>query len=372
MATAFVLMPFDDDFTVLYTGFIRPVLEECSFVVERADDIENNRNILRDIVSGIHNSDLIVAELTGNNPNVLYELGLAHALRKPVIHLTQAIDDVPFDLRSYRMFEYSRDFSKIDEAKQKLASNAKAFLEGRSQFGNPVTDFLGEGAHQERVARTQAGSVPEIARNPEALGDPLQLGIGKAMDGEEERGFLDHLVDVNEGYARAGEVSSEVALSLGTLTVDIQKATEEITRVTARPNSSTASAAQSICRRLAPKFATFNADVSRANGVYAEVLDNTEDSLEFLVSFQLVATSGNMPPESAEAIGTLRGLRQTILKARDSTLEFASTVAELPGMERRLNRETARTTTEVRVMANHLDRIYASISRAINASGIAE
>ena len=85
MATAFVLMPFDDDFKVLYTSFIQPVLEQCGFVVEQAGDIENNRNILRDIISGINNSDLVVADLTGNNPNVLYELGLAHALEKPVI-----------------------------------------------------------------------------------------------------------------------------------------------------------------------------------------------------------------------------------------------------------------------------------------------
>ena len=128
MANAFVLMPFDEDFTALYTDFIRPVLQQHGFVVERADDIENNRNILRDVITGINNCDLVVAELTGNNPNVLYELGLAHALRKPVIHLTQSLDELPFDLRSYRMVEYSRDFSKIGAAKDKLASSATAFF----------------------------------------------------------------------------------------------------------------------------------------------------------------------------------------------------------------------------------------------------
>ena len=371
MATAFVLMPFDDDFTVLYTGFIQPVLEQCGFVVERADDIENNRNILRDIISGIHNSDLVVADLTGNNPNVLYELGLAHALEKPVIHLTQAIDEVPFDLKSYRMFEYSRDFSKMSEAKDRLAINAKAFLAGTSRFGNPVTDFVRERVPDGRVVYAQTDHVTEAPRYSEAPCDPPRSGIGNATDGGEKRGYLDHLVDVSEGYERAGEVSVEVARSLETLTGDLEKAGNEFTRVGENPNSSTASAAQSICRRLAPKFATFNADVGRANEAYAEVLSNTEDSLEFLVTFQL-ATSGSASPELVDATETLRSLSQTILDTRESILGFANAVDEVPRIERRLNRETARTSTEIRAMANHLDRIYASISRAINASGHAE
>ena len=161
MHNAFVLMSFDDDFEVLYTDFIRPVLQECGFDVKRADDIENNRNILRDIIEAIDRSDLVIAELTGNNPNVLYELGLAHALKKPVIHLTQALDEVPFDLRSYRILEYGRDFSKIQEAKERLTNIARAYREGRSRFGNPVTDFYGaptvNGPAGEGVQNTSAG-----------------------------------------------------------------------------------------------------------------------------------------------------------------------------------------------------------------------
>ena len=214
MANAFVLMPFDEDSTALYTDFIQPVLEQHGFVVERADDIENNRNILRDVISGINNCDLVVAELTGNNPNVLYELGLAHALRKPVIHLTQSLDELPFDLRSYRMVEYSRDFSKIGAAKDKLASSATAFLEGRSQFGNPVTDFLVDrGAGGTAVAMQVEGAI-EVVQAPDTVGNVNRARTATVTDGEEERGYLDHLVDVNEGYARAGEVSEELAARL--------------------------------------------------------------------------------------------------------------------------------------------------------------
>ena len=78
------------------------------------------------------------------------------------------------------------------------------------------------------------------------------------------------------------------------------------------------------------------------------------------------------PGAEVDATETLRSLSQTILDTRESILGFANAVDEVPRIERRLNRETARTSTEIRAMANHLDRIYTSISRAINASGHAE
>ena len=71
----------------------------------RADDIDNQQNILNDIVKSIRSSELIVADLTDPNPNVYYELGLAHAMRKRVVLMTQDLGSMPFDLRSYRTIE---------------------------------------------------------------------------------------------------------------------------------------------------------------------------------------------------------------------------------------------------------------------------
>ena len=131
---AFVIMPFDDQFTTVFSHFIKPILEELGFNVERADDIENQRNILRDIVENIHNSALIIADLTTANANVFYELGLAHALRKPVILMTQSIEEVPFDLGPYRLLEYSTHFVEIEEAKENLTSYARGFRDRTTKF----------------------------------------------------------------------------------------------------------------------------------------------------------------------------------------------------------------------------------------------
>ena len=58
------------------------------------------------IWQGIHAAKILVAELTGRNPNVFYELGLAHALEKPVVLVSSNQDDVPFDVQHIRVIYY--------------------------------------------------------------------------------------------------------------------------------------------------------------------------------------------------------------------------------------------------------------------------
>ena len=139
--TAFVLMPFAPEFDDIYSRFLHPVLTDSGFEVKRADDLVSQQNILRDVIDGIVNRDLIVADLTSLNPNVFYEIGVAHTLDKPVILITQNRNDTPFDLEQYRILEYSRDFASIEDAKVKLAEYASQFLQGDISFGNPVSDF---------------------------------------------------------------------------------------------------------------------------------------------------------------------------------------------------------------------------------------
>ena len=142
MPSVFVLMPFEKRFDAVYLDFIKNVLEEEGFEVRRADDIHSQQNILKDIIQSIRGANLIVADLTSSNPNVYYELGIAHALGRPVIHMVQSpIEDVPFDLRSYRLIAYSTHFTEIEKAKDELAKYARKFREGKLPFGNPVTDF---------------------------------------------------------------------------------------------------------------------------------------------------------------------------------------------------------------------------------------
>jgi hypothetical protein len=110
----FVLMPFvkTHNFPEVWEDVIRNEIFELSevrdkFSCVRADDIFDNRAIIDDIVRLIRQADVIIADLSTRNPNVLYELGRAHEMGKECILLTQDIEDVPFDLRHLRVVVYS-------------------------------------------------------------------------------------------------------------------------------------------------------------------------------------------------------------------------------------------------------------------------
>jgi hypothetical protein len=94
--TCFVMMPFAEPIGGYYTSIYRPAIERAKLTAVRADaDIYGTGKIIDQIWKGIHAARVLVAELTDRNPNVLYELGLAHALYKPVVLISSNKDDVP-------------------------------------------------------------------------------------------------------------------------------------------------------------------------------------------------------------------------------------------------------------------------------------
>ena len=97
----FVLMPFASEFDDLYQLGIKACCAEAGAYCERVDETYFDEGIVSRIYNQISKADIIVAEMTGRNPNVFYEVGYAHALGKRVILLTTSAQDIPFDLIQY-------------------------------------------------------------------------------------------------------------------------------------------------------------------------------------------------------------------------------------------------------------------------------
>jgi len=121
----FVLIPFAANFDRLYRDHIKIAAQKAGFRCVRADDIFSPSKIIEDIWTHICKSKAIIADVTGRNPNVFYELGIAHTVGKPVIVIAQAESDVPFDIAGIRYFVYSDD----DKGWQKLQSDIIRALE---------------------------------------------------------------------------------------------------------------------------------------------------------------------------------------------------------------------------------------------------
>jgi hypothetical protein len=100
-------MPFTNPFNNYYRSVLNPAIIAAGFTPVRADEIYGTTPIIDDVINEIRGSSALVADVTGKNPNVNYELGIAHTLQKPVVIISQTIDDIPFDYRHYRAYVYN-------------------------------------------------------------------------------------------------------------------------------------------------------------------------------------------------------------------------------------------------------------------------
>ncbi|ALM83379.1 hypothetical protein [Bordetella sp. N] len=105
--SCFVMMPFAPPLGDYYAKIYKPAIEKAGLRPVRADtEIFGTGKIIDQIWAGISSAKVLVAELTTRNPNVFYELGLAHALEKPVVLVSSNEADIPFDLKHIRVIYY--------------------------------------------------------------------------------------------------------------------------------------------------------------------------------------------------------------------------------------------------------------------------
>jgi hypothetical protein len=144
LPTCFYLGPFAEPFDTIYKDHVVPALRSAGLGCSRADAIFSTEPVISDIWLGISAATLIVADMTGKNGNVLYEVGVAHAIGKPVILLTQDISEVPFDLRHRRCirYDYTPRGCKLLEAA--LVRTAESVLElddqSRASLSSPTNE----------------------------------------------------------------------------------------------------------------------------------------------------------------------------------------------------------------------------------------
>src|ERR1700687_3037546 len=141
--TCFVLMPFADDFKEVYEHAIMPAAVAAGFDCYRADHALVPSAIISDIIKSIFSADIIVADISGSNPNVFYELGVAHTIANKTIVISQrGHEPLPFDLKAYRVIFYRKTINGIKEdLRSQLDRALSDFPSWRIHPTNPVQDF---------------------------------------------------------------------------------------------------------------------------------------------------------------------------------------------------------------------------------------
>ena len=128
----FVLIPFKHPFDEIYNRIIQETVEkDLKMKCHRADSIYDPRPIMTTILEMIQKAEIIIADLTGRNPNVFYELGIAHSRKDNIIIITQNRDDVPFDLKHLRYILYENTLTGAENLRLSLIETIKTLQKER-------------------------------------------------------------------------------------------------------------------------------------------------------------------------------------------------------------------------------------------------
>jgi hypothetical protein len=138
----FVLMPFADDLREVYTQVYKPTCARNGLDTWRVDEVSRPGSITRDIVEGILDADIVIADLTSKNPNVFYELGIAHAVGNKTIMTAQSMSDVPFDIANFRVILYEQTISGSRKLKKDLDSAIKELVVALDRTNNPFQEVV--------------------------------------------------------------------------------------------------------------------------------------------------------------------------------------------------------------------------------------
>ena len=164
-------MPFSEDLKEVYDQIFRPVCTENEIDCWRVDEIAKPGSITRDIVNGIIEADIVIADLTNKNPNVFYELGIAHSVGNKTIMVSQHKTDVPFDIANSRVIFYEQTIAGAKLFSKSLDQAIKELLKTLEQTNNPVQEVISSRSFFKIKQKTPILSVLNVSALPKAVRD---------------------------------------------------------------------------------------------------------------------------------------------------------------------------------------------------------
>jgi selenocysteine lyase/cysteine desulfurase len=211
----FIISPIGEPGTETYDSFkeildevIRPTLESMMFGIKvmRADEISKSGSIIKDIIEHLANDTIVIADLTKQNSNVFYELGIRHSLKFGTILIASNVEYIPFDLKPYRTIIYSlNNPSGINAFKEKLKHYASDILSGNNKIDNPVQEYLSKDITNNEVN----------FNNDEVRRKHLSFAMLGIPDQRVVKNIAKHLLKPNPEKFIIGKLSDELSSLLG-------------------------------------------------------------------------------------------------------------------------------------------------------------
>ena len=156
---------------------IAPAATFCGYEPLRADQISKPGIITSQVIQHLIDDPLVIADLTGANANVFYELAVRHAVRKPLVQIIDAAETIPFDLAASRTikFDYT-DLDSAEQAREEIKRQIKAVEENPGEVDTPLTQAI-----ELQGLRQSDDPVQKSAADIMAMLQSLQTGFNELL-----------------------------------------------------------------------------------------------------------------------------------------------------------------------------------------------
>lgn len=242
----FVIAPIGADASVervrsdqVLKHIIEPSARDCGYEPIRADKISEPGLITSQVIQHIVDDPLVIADLTGRNPNVFYELALRHAIKKPVVLIIHATETIPFDVAGSRTVHVDHhDLDSVAKAREEIVRQIRAGEKNPSDVDNPISVALDlqslrksdnplEKSNAEIIMMLQEikTSLTEVSDGPRRPRiDPRMLEemmmnydrVSRALDFDDEKPLTKEQIEVvRHGLHRFGRVMEHMCMEFG-------------------------------------------------------------------------------------------------------------------------------------------------------------
>jgi hypothetical protein len=149
------------------------------YKILRADELPQPGSISHQVIKWLYDADLVVADLTGLNPNVVYELAIRHSFNKVSIHLVDTATTIPFDLKDERTIIFDlKDPESMDGCKQELAKNVREMSKRGFTYNSPIFRVLGVAAATEEEKENFLETIVDKIESVAADVSMIETSIG--------------------------------------------------------------------------------------------------------------------------------------------------------------------------------------------------
>lgn len=342
----FVIMLFKDEFFEVYEMLKMQFSERFEF--NNAGEEGNQQNVLKDIIQPLYEADIVIADLTGLNANVMYELSLAHSFNKKTIIITQDdLSGLPFDLKQYRAKDYTTHFKKFDELIKYLETNLCGAIDGSVSYSNPVKDFL----------TLQGVENPSWFEHKDAV----------VLEDESDKGFLDFLTDIENNAEKLTDEINSMNTDMNEMNSGTTSCTAEIERVNKNGGNGTASFVRKQTKKVAGYVETFAKKLKIHNSTIDSLWDEIEKNTLGLLENKFASKEENKE-SLISYLKSLYGMKEAAIGSKASISGLIDSMNGVLGIERSMNQAVRFVKEDLTTYQNITDRMCGSIDKIFEKS----